>query len=264
MGRHRLRIRSCRAGWKHDHDGSLSVSFGITAKRFYRTAAVAVFESGYSVVLDDRPVKTPVGKPLVVSSEPLAEAMAVEWMAQDEMIRPHTMPITQLAATVIDKVGPARQAVVDQLASYAATDLLYYRAEGPADLTALQHASWQPLLDWAAHTWGARLTVTAGVIPVDQPPHAIDALRLAAESLDAVELTALASVVQASGSLVVGLALVLDRIDADAAYEISQLDESYQIGRWGDDVEAAERRRRLRDDILTAATFLALARQRLE
>jgi chaperone required for assembly of F1-ATPase len=103
--------------------------------------------------------------------------------------------------------------------------------------------------------------VTAGVIPVDQPPHAIDALRSATESLDDVELTALASVVQASGSLVVGLALVLGRIDADAAYEISQLDESYQIGRWGDDVEAAERRRRLRDDILTAATFLALAKE---
>jgi chaperone required for assembly of F1-ATPase len=106
-----------------------------------------------------------------------------------------------------------------------------------------------------------RLNVTAGVIPVDQPPHAIDALRSAVESLDDVELTALASVVQTSGSLVVGLALVLGRIDADAAYEISQLDESYQIGRWGDDVEAAERRRRLRDDILTAATFLALAKE---
>ena len=233
-----------------------------TAKRFYRTAAAVVFESGYAVVLDGRPVKTPLGKPLVVSSETLAEAMAVEWMAQEEVIRPHTMPITQLAATVIDKVGPARQAVVDHLASFAATDLLCYRAEQPADLTALQHASWQPLLDWAADTWGVRLNVTAGVIPVDQPPHAIDALRSAAESLDDVELTALASVVQPSGSLVVGLALVLGRIDADAAYEISQLDESYQIGRWGDDVEAAERRRRLRDDILTAATFLALAKEK--
>jgi hypothetical protein len=32
MGRHRLRIRSCRAGWKHDQDGSLSLSFVITIK----------------------------------------------------------------------------------------------------------------------------------------------------------------------------------------------------------------------------------------
>ena len=88
-----------------------------TAKRFYRTAAAAIFESGYSVVLDGRPVKTPLGKPLVVSSETLAEAMAVEWMAQEEVIRPHTMPITQLAATVIDKVGiddGARNAGVDR------------------------------------------------------------------------------------------------------------------------------------------------------
>jgi chaperone required for assembly of F1-ATPase len=231
-----------------------------TAKRFYRDATAAVSEGGYSVVLDGRPVKTPGGQPLVVSTEVLAEAMAAEWMAQAEVIRPHTMPLTQLSATVVDKVGPERQAIADRLIAYAATDLLCYRAEHPADLAALQHASWQPLLDWVTEALGARLSVTAGVIPVDQPPHAIDVLRSAVEGLGDVELTALASIVPASGSLVVGLALVLGRIDDEAAFEISQLDESYQIGRWGDDIEASERRRRLREDIRAAATFLALAR----
>jgi chaperone required for assembly of F1-ATPase len=231
-----------------------------TAKRFYRNAAAAVSEDGYSVVLDGRPVKTPGGQPLVVSTEVLAEAMAAEWMAQAEVIRPDTMPLTQLSATVVDKVGPERRAIVDRLVSYATTDLLCYRAEHPADLAALQHASWQPLLDWVTETLGARLNVTAGVIPVDQPPHAIDALRSAVEELADVELTALASIVPASASLVVGLALVLGRIDDEAAFEISQVDESYQIDRWGDDIEAADRRRRLREEIRAAATFLALAR----
>jgi chaperone required for assembly of F1-ATPase len=232
-----------------------------TAKRFYRGAAVTVVEMGYSVALDGRPVKTPGGKTLVVSSEVLADAMATEWMAQKDTIRPDTMPITQLVATTMDRIAPARQAVIDQLVPYAATDLLCYRAEQPADLAALQHSSWQPLLDWAKVTFGARFTVTAGVIPVDQPSPAIDALRRAVETLSDMELTALASVVQATGSLVVGLALLAGRIDANAAFDISQLDESYQIGRWGDDIEAADRRRRLRDDILAAAALLALARE---
>jgi chaperone required for assembly of F1-ATPase len=231
-----------------------------TAKRFYRNAEAAVSEGGYSVVLDGRPVKTPGGQPLVVSTEVLAEAMAAEWMAQVEVIRPHTMPLTQLSATVVDKVGPERQVVADRLVSYAATDLLCYRAGEQTDLADLQNASWQPLLDWLTETFGARLNVTSGVIPVDQPRHAIDALRPAVEGLGDVELTVLASIVPASGSLVVGLALVLGRIDDETAFEISQLDESYQMDRWGDDIEAAERRRGLREDIRAAATFLALAR----
>jgi len=232
-----------------------------TAKRFYKDAAVGACEGGYSVVLDRRPVKTPGGLPLVIPSAALAGAVAEEWRAQEETIRPHTMPLTQLAATAVDKVGPARRAVVDQLVSYGATDLLCYRAGEPADLVARQAASWQPLVDWAKETCGARLVVTAGVIPVDQPVSAIDALRTAVESFSDLELTAMAGIVQASGSLVVGLALVLGRIDGEAAFEISQLDESYQMERWGDDSEAVERRRRLRDDIRAAATFLALARE---
>ena len=42
-------------------------------------------------------------------------------------------------------------------------------------------------------------------------------------------------------ALVVGLALVLGRIDGEAAFEISQLDESYQMERWGDDSVAVTR-----------------------
>jgi chaperone required for assembly of F1-ATPase len=232
-----------------------------TAKRFYKDAAVGACEGGYSVLLDRRPVKTPGGLPLVVPSAALAGAVADEWRAQEEKIRPHTMPLTQLAATALDKVGPARRAVVDQLVSYGATDLLCYRAEEPVDLVARQTASWQPLVDWARETFGSRLMVTAGVIPVDQPVSAIDALRTAVESFNDVELTAMAAIVQASGSLVVGLAVVLGRIDGEAAFETSQLDESYQIERWGDDSEAAERRLRLQDDILAAAKFLVLARE---
>ena len=231
------------------------------AKRFYRTATVAALEKGFTVTLDSRPIKTPAGSLLVLPSMALAQAIAEEWLAQEETIVPNTMPVTQLAVTAVDRVAPERPAIVDQLVAYAGSDLLCYRAEEPEDLVALQGASWQPLLDWMAEDRGARLVVTTGVIPVDQSSEAIDALRTVVEGVTDVELTALASVVPASGSLVVGLALVLRRIDAAAAFEISQLDESYQIDRWGDDTEAAERRRRLRDDIHSAATFLALARE---
>ena len=50
------------------------------------------------------------------------------------------------------------------------------------------------------------------------------------------------------------------RIGADEAHAVSQLDESYQVEKWGEDAEAQARCRRLHADIRAAAAFLALAR----
>jgi chaperone required for assembly of F1-ATPase len=98
------------------------------------------------------------------------------------------------------------------------------------------------------------------VTAVDQPAAALDALGAAVEALDDLELAALASVAGASGSLIVALALAAGRIGADEAHAVSQLDESYQVEKWGEDVEAQARYRRLHADIRAAAAFLALAR----
>lgn len=229
-------------------------------KRFYRTAEVAIAPDGYAVTLDGRSVKTPAGSVLTVVSEPLAAAVAEEWLAQEDTIRPDTMPLMRLAATVLDRVGPYRPAMIEQALSYATTDLVCYRAEAPADLIQRQEAGWQPLVEWLGETHGARLEVTSGIIPLVQPATALDTLRGVLAGLSAAELTALVTAMQACGSLVIALALVGGRVDADTAFELSQLDESYQIERWGEDDEAAERRRNLREDIRWAAAFLDLAR----
>ena len=85
------------------------------------------------------------------------------------------------------------------------------------------------------------------------------ALRAALEALDSWQLTALAVIAQACGSLVIALALAHGRIDTEQAFALSQLDESYQIERWGEDAEAARRRRALHDDIRDAWRFMMLA-----
>ncbi len=95
--------------------------------------------------------------------------------------------------------------------------------------------------------------------PWRKPEAALDALRAAVEAVDDLELAALASVTGATGSLIVALALAAGRIGADEAHAVSQLDESYQVERWGEDADAQARRRRLHADI-RAAAFLALAR----
>ena len=230
------------------------------AKRFYGSVGVAPLGDGFTVTLDGRAVRTPAGRPLALPTEALARAVAGEWEAQEENVRPHTMPMMRLANAAIDRVEPQRHEIIEQTVAYARTDMLCYRADSPPELAERQAASWQPLLDWAAETHGARLTVTRGVTPRDQPAAALDGLGAAVAAVDDLELAALADVTGASGSLIVALALGAGRIDADEAHAVAQLDESYQVEKWGEDAEAQARRQRLHADIRAAAAFLALAR----
>lgn len=230
-------------------------------KRFYRHAEMVPAEERFGVTLDGRRVKTPAKRDLVVPSAALAEAIAAEWNAREGDIRPAEMPLTQLANTAIDRVAPQRALIVGQIAEYAATDLVCYRATRPPDLAAQQQEVWQPLVDWAVLRYDAPLEITAGVIPITQPPASLRAFAAAVAEHDDFALAALYPATAACGSLIIALALVEGRLDAEAAFAASQLDESFQIAAWGEDREQAERRRALAGDIAAAAEFLSLLRR---
>lgn len=217
-------------------------------------------DGGYGVFGDDRPLRTPAGQPVVVASRGLADAIADELRAQAALkaLNIAALPNLRLAATAIDQVAGAREDHVDALAAYGETELLCYRAEHPADLVERQHGAWQPLLDWAAARFQAPLTNTAGVMPQRQPPASLAALRQAIAAYDDLHLAALAVAVQTTGSLVVGLAMLEGRLDAEQASVVAEFDESYQIERWGEEVEAAQRRDIRRHDLAQVIRFIEL------
>ena len=229
-------------------------------KRVYRTASVCAAGNGFGIMLDAKRLLSPAKQPFAVPSRPLAEAIAEEWQAQGPELRPHTMPLMRLASTAIDLVAKKRDDVVAELANFAGTDLLCYRAEQPVALAARQHAVWQPLLDWATLRYDAPLTVTSGIIPVTQSATTLRALAAAVAAYDPMSLTALHAITTTSGSLVIALAVLEGELDAEGAFGASQLDESFQIEQWGEDYEAAERRAALKADIGAAARFVALLR----
>jgi chaperone required for assembly of F1-ATPase len=229
-------------------------------KRFYAAADIREDGEGFLVTLDGRGVKTPLRRSLVAPTRTLAEAVAAEWNAQGETIEPKSMPLTQLLNTMIDRVAEEPAAFVEAMAVYGETDLVCYWAEQPRLLVERQRAAWQPLLDWAASFCGARLVSTQSALHVPQDEAAIDALREAIAALDAASLTALQAVVPVLGSLVIGLALVAGRLDAETAFAASQIDETYQAELWGQVEEVVERRDRLLAEVREAARFLTLAR----
>lgn len=239
----------------------------MTAAKFKRFYAQASWEAvppgedaGFRVLLDGKAVKTPAEAEMALPSQALAEAVAAEWQAQGEEVEARSLVLTGLAWTAIDRVGPGRQRVVEELAGYGAHDLVCYHAGTPADLAARQREQWRPLLDWAARSLDAPLAVTTGVVSIEQPPETLAALRRAVAARDDFALTALDAAASAAGSLVIALALAAGRIDAAAAFEAAQLDEGYQIERWGEDPEAVRRRAAIKADLEAAVRFLALLR----
>ncbi|TMJ61130.1 MAG: ATPase [Alphaproteobacteria bacterium] len=227
-------------------------------KRVYREAKARPVEGGWGVALDGRPMRTPAKHELIVPSAALAEAIAAEWDAQQDDVRPATMPLTRLAATAIDRTRAQRDQVIAETTKYAGTDLVCYRADHPPELVARQQAEWQPLIDWAMLRYDARLAVTSGIVPQPQSPAALKAFAAAVAAQDDLRLTALHAMTAACGSLVIALALLERHIDAAVAFAVSQLDETFQIEAWGEDAEAAARRQALKEDIAAAARFVQL------
>ena len=210
------------------------------ARRFWTEARAIAVEGGFTVQLDAKLLLTPLQRPLILPTQALAEAVAVEWQAQEGKVDPMTMPVTCTANSAIDKVAPQFAEMAAMLAAYGETDLLCYRATEPQELIDRQSKAWDPLLDWAEKDLGAPLLATAGIMHIDQPPASLVALRKAVGLLSPFQLAAFHDLVAISGSLIIGFAVIRNQLAAEEAWELSRIDESWQISDWGEDDEAAK------------------------
>jgi chaperone required for assembly of F1-ATPase len=227
-------------------------------KRFY-TDVTVVDEAGLAaILLDGRPVRTPGKAQLAVPSAGLAEAIADEWRGQGEEVDPHTMPLTKLINSAIDGVRGQEKSVVDDILAHAGSDLLCYRASGPAGLLALQTQAWDPVLSWAAGSLGAPLSLAEGVMHVPQPETSLAALRAEIEPLDAFRLAALHVMTTLTGSALLSLAIARAQLSPEAAWNAAHVDEDWQISQWGEDEEAKLRRQSRKRDFDAAAKLLEL------
>ncbi len=224
-------------------------------KRFWQDAGVG--DDGI-VHLDGRPVRTPGREPLAVPTAALAEAVAQEWRDVGETVDPRAMPLTGLANAAIDRVAPDPVAFAAGLAVYGESDLLYYRADSPAELIAREEAAWDPLLDWARDRYDIHFEPVNGIIHRPQPPATIARLAEAVASRPPFALVALQPLVTISGTLVGSLALAEDAVDADTLWDAATLDERWQAEQWGEDPLATEARAARRRDFDAAVRFLSL------
>ena len=227
-------------------------------KRFYKQVTAEPRNGAFAVLLDGRPVRTPKKALLQAATLPLAEALAVEWAAQETEINPARMPLTRLVNTAIDGVTGREAEVAAGIVQYAGTDLLCYRAAGPAALVERQAHAWDPVIAWAEKWIGGRFLLTEGVVHVSQPPATLEKFAVKVAGRDAFQLAALHVMTTLTGSALLALAHAEGALSADAAWAAAHIDEDYQIEKWGTDFEAVHRRAVRWRDMEAAGRLLAL------
>ncbi len=232
--------------------------------RVWQRARARAHEDGYRIMLDERPLRLPGGAVLSLRARALAEAVAAEWDAAGGGVGspfgPEALGLTRLAATLQERVAPARAAAAAMLLAGIDGDLLCYRAAHPASLVVLQDGGWQPWLDWCRRVHGADFVVRTGVMPVAQPEPVRAAMGVALARQDDATLTALAVLAPLLGSLVLGFAVTEGALAPEAASDLSLLDALHQGERWGVDPEVTERRAQLAREALEVRRFVALTR----
>ncbi|KAI0781315.1 ATP12-domain-containing protein [Trametes elegans] len=223
-------------------------------KRFWKTVGVEKRDGGFAVTLDRRPLRTPGGKALIIPPEKrlVAALVASEWENQETVLKPHALPMTSLVSRAIDAFEDesTRGEVRAQLLKYLETDTIFYHADEPEVLVKLQNTHWKPILDWARETFGVELRVSDSLSVPAQPPETLKKLEEVLNNLSPWEMAAMERATYTSKSFLIGLALILRRLDVDQAAQAAHVEVNSQIERWGEvedthDVDYHDVRRQL-------------------
>ncbi|MBZ9993535.1 ATP12 family chaperone protein [Mesorhizobium sp. BH1-1-4] len=230
-------------------------------RRFYKEVSVAPVEGGFAVHLDGKPVRTPGKALLALPTEAAAALVADEFAQQGETINPVTMPVMRLANTAIDGVATDPQAVLEDVLRFASSDMLCYRADAPQGLVERQNEQWDPVIDWARASLGARFNLAEGIIHVEQPRETIAVLGShLAQRAEPLRLAAIHVMTSLTGSALLALAVDFGALDGEEAWAAGHVDEDWQIAQWGQDAEAVARRAARKRDMMAAVSLLEALR----
>ena len=176
-------------------------------KRFYREAAVGrrATAASPSSSTASRCARRP-RRALIVPSRALAEAIAAEWQGQGDDCRARCDAADAARQHRDRSVAPRRDDVIAEIAKYAGTDLLCYRADAAArSWSSGSRRSGSRCSIGPSERFGAPLVVTHGRHAAWRSRRrALAALERAVAAHDAMRLVALHLATAACGSVVLG------------------------------------------------------------
>lgn len=229
-------------------------------KRFYKAVTVAPADGGWRVLLDGRGIRSVGGRPQVLPTRALAEALAEEWADQGEELDTAGFVLRDLADYAIDVAASGREDTIRGLIAYAGTDTLCYRAEPDEPLRERQEETWEPLLHAAEQRWDVHFERVDGIMHRPQPVATLARMQAVLDAESHFTLAALNALTSLAASLVIALAALAPEAEAEALWEAANLEEDWQADLWGKDTEAEARRERRLAAFASAMRFARLAR----
>lgn len=157
--------------------------------------------------------------------------------------------------TAEHEVSAHRADTIDRLAGFARHDVLLFWSD-ENELYAKQLEQWQPILDWIKNQFTLEFQTTNGLETPTQNEALTDLLKTELEHLSNKDLTAIYAAATHMRSVLLALALLKGKISAAEAFELSELEELYQIQKWGMDEEAENRRQMLKHFLLETENFI--------
>ncbi|KAF8569121.1 hypothetical protein P879_07108 [Paragonimus westermani] len=240
--------------------------FSAPIKKFYRNVTISQTmipgerSPVYEIQLDQRKLRTPGGKAVLVPNEVLALALAREWDSQKNTIQRHCMHLTTLCNRVLDWQSELETtSILEGIMQFADTDTICFRCQEPDELVKLQRDSWDPILQWIVERYSLRPMLTNSLVsPVTMSRADRSVLTRHFLSYNRWGLIGLQACAENLKSVFLTLAAVDGFCSAARAVELSLLEQMFQIHRWGEvpsyhDVQMAEMKARV-----SAAIFLVL------
>lgn len=154
----------------------------------------------------------------------------------------------------VKEIAQYREEIEKKLLEFARTDLLFFWGE-KRDLYLKQETEWQPIINWVEDALNVKVNKTDKLDTPDneemQKP-----LKVAFERMNDKELACYYAAALNMKSVLLALALVKGKIDAQTAGKLSYLEELWQNEMWGTDEEAAKRRKERCDELVEIESYL--------
>ncbi|MFO1242514.1 MAG: ATP12 family protein [Rickettsiales bacterium] len=221
----------------------------------FKSVEKTKIENGFHILLDGKPMRTAAGNTVVVSKEPHADAIVFEWRGISGKINLLTMPHTRLAMALADFNDALKEEKIAHVLSYAMTDMLCFREPHDEALIKRQKASWDRWVAWIEKSFGAKFSITSGLMPHQNHPD-LTKIESHLKTLSPMKLIALDHYVNVTGSLILGFAYLEKAISLPELVATAFLDEEYQAEKWGADEEAGERRRAITEELNVISSVL--------
>ena len=203
----------------------------------------------YLLYINNKSLKTPDGNIIELPSMKLAKILLKDYESSFKSKPLNIVRPIKITNTAIDKIKPNNIFYINEITDNLNNDMICYFANSPVELVDLQNKEWLPLINYMKSSYNIELIYTSKLFSINQKPDSLFKLKNILNELNIFKLSAIYTLSQITKSIIISLALVNNKISAKKAFENSNLEELYQISKWGKDEEAFDRLNTIKVDI---------------